>query len=547
MLEPAGAQRARLVRCVPQGAERNSMTLFRPSIVPLLAALTALMLTACAGLPPRGEPLPSHALADTDATALARLARESRPQDEVRPSGFRLLPTGEFAFNARVALVRRAERSVDMQTYHLQRDHAGRTILRELRDAARRGVRVRLLVDDFYAAPIDDLLAGLAAEPGAEVRLFNPMALRIGAPVLRVALSPGDFERNNHRMHNKLFVADNAVALYGGRNVADEYFMSNPEANFIDMDVLSTGTIVKDFSAVFDTYWNSEQVWPVARVLGAAADSAALRAAFDDAVRDATPQVPVYQVDPLGQTGVDAQLVAGRLELVYASARVHVDPPEKALLPPTHEPTAAMSGLLRVLANASHNLTISSPYFVPNATAMGMMRTARSRGVEIRVVTNSISSTDEPLVHYYYSARRPELLRMGVQLYEISPALTQRANRFGSFGKSTPRLHAKVAVVDQHMALVGSVNLDSRSATGNTEMGVVIDSPVLAKSLLTLMSGTQMTSMYRLRLAEDGHTIEWLSTDEQGRVSVAPEEPEHSAWLRFKLWLQSLVVSDRLL
>jgi len=408
-------------------------------------------------------------------------------------------------------------------------------------------VRVRLLVDDFYAAEIDDLLSGLAAEPGAEVRLFNPMALRVGAPVVRVALSPGDFERNNHRMHNKLFVADSAVALYGGRNVADEYFMSNAEANFIDMDVLSTGAVVKVFSAVFDSYWNSEQAWPVARVVGAPADPAALRAAFDDAVRDATPQVPIYQVDPLGQTGVDAQLISGRLQLVYASATVYADPPQKALQPPTHEPTAAMSGLLKVLANTGHDVTISSPYFLPNATAMTMMRSARDRGVEIRVVTNSIASTDELLVHHYYSERRSELLRMGVRLYEVSPELTQRANRFGIFGKSTPRLHAKVAVVDQQMALVGSVNLDSRSATGNTEMGVVIDSTALSKGLLTLMSGMQMTSMYRLRLAEDGHTIEWIGTDAQGNVSVTHEEPEHSAWLRFKLWLQSLVVSDRLL
>ena len=523
------------------------MNSLRRCIVTGLAGLTALWLTACAGLPPRGEVPPAHAIADTETTALARLASSSRPQGEAAPSGFRLLPTGEFAFNARVALVRRAERSVDMQTYHLHRDHAGRTLLRELRDAARRGVRVRLLVDDFYAADIEDLLAGLATEPGAEVRLFNPMALRFGAPVVRVALSPGDFELNNHRMHNKLFVADNAVALYGGRNVADEYFMSNAEANFIDMDVLSTGAIVKDFSGVFDTYWNSEQVWPVARVLGAPKDTAALRAAFDAAVRDAAPQVPVYQVDPLGQTGVDAQLAAGRFELVYASARVHADPPEKALLPPTREPTAAMSGLLNVLANAGHDVTISSPYFVPGAAAMEMMRGARGRGVEIRVVTNSISATDETLVHHYYSARRPELLRMGVQLYEVSPTHTQRAKRFGSFGKSTPRLHAKVAVVDQRFALVGSVNLDSRSATGNTEMGVVIDGAALAKSLLTLMSGTQMTSMYQLRLAEDGHGIEWLGTDEQGKVSVAQEEPEHSAWLRFKLWLQSLLVSERLL
>ena len=285
----------------------------------------------------------------------------------------------------------------------------------------------------------------------------------------------------------------------------------------------------------------------MARVLGAPADAAAQRAAFDEAVHGASPRTPANAADPLGQTGVDGQLAAGRLELVYASAQVHADPPDKALLPTSREPSTAMRGLVRAIATARREVSITSPYFLPNPPAMEMMRQARSNGIGVRVVTNSIASTDEPLVHHHYSERRLELLRMGVQLYEFSPALTRRAMRFGSFGKSTPRLHAKVAVVDQRLALVGSVNMDARSAIGNTEMGVVIDSPALAQGLVRLMTGTQMTSMYRLRLAEDGHSIEWLSTDEQGHVSVAQEEPEHGAWLRFKLWLQSLVVDERLL
>jgi putative cardiolipin synthase len=514
-------------------------------------ALLASFLCACAGLPPRAAPVPSQALRDTAQTGLARIAAASRPVDATAPSGFRLLPTGEFAFNARLALARRAERSLDVQCYHIQRDHAGRALLRELRDAAQRGVRVRLLVDDFYAAEIDDLLLGLAAHPNVQVRLFNPLPLRRGAPVLRLVLSsmgPGNFQQLNHRMHNKLYIADNQFAIFGGRNIADEYFMSHREANFIDMDLLGTGAVVDELSSVFDRYWNSEVVWPLHALLPAAADASAERAAFDAEVRDAAPLIPRYRTDPFGQTAVELQLDEGRVVQSFASAQVHADPPEKALDPGTlKEPTEAMRSLLAAMRGARRYVAITSPYFLPNDASMAGLRAAGQHGVKVVLVTNSLGSTDEPLVHDHYARRRPELLAMGVDIYEFSPRHTQRSQRFGSFGQSVPRLHAKVAIVDQQRVLVGSVNLDARSVIGNTELGVVIDSPELAARLSGLVTGSRFANMYKLRLAEDGRTVEWLSTEPDGSTAVTREEPAGSAWLRFKLWLQSLMVDPRLL
>ena len=288
------------------------------------------LLAGCASLPPRGEAPASAAFTDTHDTPLAHIAAASRPSGETAPSGFRLLPTGELAFNARLALARCAERSLDLQYYHVHRDQAGRLLLRELRDAAARGVRVRLLVDDFYAAEIDDLLQGLAAHANVQVRLFNPLPLRRGSPLLRLTLSSGDFELHNHRMHNKLFVADNAVAIYGGRNIADEYFMNSAQANFIDMDLLSTGQVVPELSAAFDRYWNSELAWPLQTVPGTPHNGEQARTEFDEAVRLAAPPVPAYRLDPLGQTAVEVQLDEGRLALTYGSAAVFADPPEKA-------------------------------------------------------------------------------------------------------------------------------------------------------------------------------------------------------------------------
>jgi putative cardiolipin synthase len=528
----------------------NPSRLGHQALLALLFLLSTL-LCACAGLPPRGTPEPSHAQRDTAQTGLGRIAAASRPADEAAPSGFRLLPTGEFAFNARLALARRAERTLDAQCYHIQRDHAGRALLRELRDAAKRGVRVRLLVDDFYAAEIDDLLLGLAAHPNVQVRLFNPLPLRRGAPVLRLLLSSmgsGRFQQLNHRMHNKLYIADNQFAIFGGRNVADEYFMSHREANFIDMDLIGTGAVVDDFSSVFDRYWNSEVAWPLHAVLPPAADAAAERAAFDAEVRDAAPLIPRYRTDPFGQTAVEVQLDEGRVVQSFAAAQVHADPPEKALDPGLLKaPTTAMRSLLDAMSGARRYVAITSPYFVPNDDGMARMRMAHQHGVKVVLVTNSLGSTDEPLVHDHYSRRRAELLAMGVDIYEFSPKHTQRSQGFGAFGKSVPRLHAKVAIVDQKRLLVGSVNLDARSAIGNTEMGVVIDSPELATRLSRLVTGTQFANMYKLRLAEDGRTVEWLSREADGSTAVTRDEPAGSAWLRFKLWLQSLIVDPRLL
>jgi putative cardiolipin synthase len=514
-------------------------------------ALLAL-LGACAALPPRGEPEPSQALTETRTTALARIAADSLAAagaDATASSAFRLLPTGEFAFSARIALAQRTERTIDAQYYHLHNDQAGRALLRALRDAAARGVRVRLLVDDFQAAEIQFLLADLAAFPGMQVRLFNPLPLRHGAPALRLVLSPGDFERHNHRMHNKLFVADNALAIFGGRNVADEYFMNHPEANFVDLDLLGAGTVVPTLSAVFDRYWNSDAAWPVHTVLGAPTDAVAARSRFDAAVRDARPQIVDYPLDPLGQTAVEAQLSEGRLTLVAADAQVFADPPDKAAgIDSGQGPSLAMQGILEAMKRARLEVAIMSPYFVPGDVGMPMMREAARNGVRTAIYTNSLASTDEPLVHHHYSRYRVEMLRMGVEIHEFSPQLVQRSRGFGVFGRSTPRLHAKVTLVDQRWVAVGSVNLDARSAVANTEMSVVIDSPVLAAALVTLSSSNdQIAMMYELRLQPDGQTIEWLSVGPNGKLISTTDEPDSNAWLRFKLWLQSLLVEERLL
>lgn len=506
--------------------------------------MLGLALAACTGLPPRGAAVASQALGGGDDTPLGHIVRESRPAHETLPSGFRLLPSGESAFAARIALAERAVRSIDAQYYHVHDDAAGHALLRALRDAARRGVRVRLLVDDLYSGPIAGLLRALAAEPQAQVRLFNPLPVRGGPPLARMTLSWPDFERINHRMHNKLLVVDGVVAIYGGRNIGNAYFMRDGEANFVDLDLLSTGAVVVELAAAFDLYWNSDRVWTAQAVLGEAGD--ADRAAFDRRADTAHADLGLEPPrDALGQTPVAAQLAAGRLTLHFGSARVAPDPPGKAAAPSVPDrPGAAMRMQLDIIEAARSDVALASPYFLPGGLGLQLLLDARRRGIQALVLTNSLGSTDEPLVYFAYAPHRAEMLRRGIELYELAPMLARESGGFGSFGSSIARLHAKLATVDRRWLLVGSVNFDARSATINTEMGVAIDCPALALEAMRVLAGDAFRSMYRLRLAADGQSLEWVSSDADGRIQVSTREPHDDLWLRLRLQFQSLFISE---
>ncbi len=514
-----------------------------------LFALLVLLLCGCTTLPPRIAPPASSAFADTGGTPLGRIASASLAAAPGGDSGFRLLPSGEMAFDARLALAEAATRSIDAQYYHVHPDTAGAAFLAALRDAAVRGVRVRLLVDDYHAGDLYPALRGLAAFPNVEVRLFNPLPERYGTPIRRLLLSLHEYTRVTRRMHNKLFVADNQIAVYGGRNLADEYFTRHGEANFIDLDVLSAGAVVRDLSASFDRYWNSEQVWALEQRLHAlerALKPAQRRADFDVLLKEfagTPPNVP--PLDYLGQSTVRVQLAQGRLQMLAGSARVHDDPPDKVSGPvDPNKASRAMRAQLDAIAAAREEVVIVNPYFTPGPVGLRMMREAQARGTRLLIVTNSLGSTDEPLVHRAYSSYRADMLRLGVQLYEFGPELVRRSGTFGVFGKSTPRLHAKVTGVDRRWMVVGSVNLDFRSALLNTELGVIIDCPALTHQALGLLRADAFGSMYRLQLGEDGYSVEWHVRGANGETQVLREEPHASLWNDFSLWLQSLLVSE---
>ena len=510
----------------------------------------AVALSGCAVLPPLPPRSASLAASDTGTSTLARLERASlgEPTTVTGDSGFRLLPTGDFAFDARLALARRAERTIDVQYYQIQRDGIGLRFLRELRDAAARGVRVRVLVDDLYTAGEDELFAAFAAIPNVEVRLFNPLPARGGTFSGRLVASLYDFRRINRRMHNKLFVADNRFSVSGGRNMADEYFMRSRSANFIDMDILSAGPVVRELSAVFDRYWNSEHAYPIDSVVREPLDRTALQRRFDELVATAAPDIAPAASDPLGRPSVETELRSGRVALTLAPATVFADSPTKIdSRSRAPDVSTVTRSVLASVATAQSEVVVTSPYFIPGPIGLAMMKDATAHHVDVAVFTNSLGATDEPLVHWRYAHYRRQMLRLGVKLYELSPDLVRSVGTFGDFGKSFGRLHAKVLVIDRREIIVGSMNFDERSAWTNTEAGLLIESPELAEDIRMLVGRDKHESVYQLRLAADNETIEWVTTAADGTETVLLDEP-HSYWLlRLKMYLLEPFASEELL
>src|SRR5690349_14088617 len=292
---PAGNDRARTNAHTRRRGMRTSTSGTRSILTGTLAILASL-LAACGMLPQRAETPYSAALKASPESPLVRIATSSIPSQEL--SGFRLMPIGVYALDARVQLAQRARYSLDLQYYQFNNDDTGRLLLRNVRDAALRGVRVRLIVDDLYTTGGDPLFIGLAAFPNVEVRLFNPFCCGRDGILTKYAYSLGDFGRLNHRMHNKLFIADSALVIAGGRNIADEYFMRSMTDNFVDMDALIVGAVVPQLINIYDLYWNSRHVYPVQDVIKTDLSKDALRKRFNEIV-DEGDQMMALTLPPI--------------------------------------------------------------------------------------------------------------------------------------------------------------------------------------------------------------------------------------------------------
>lgn len=479
-------------------------------------------------------------------------------------SGFLLQPYGPNSFATRLELTRLATRSLDVQYYLLANDNTGRSLMRALRDAAARGVHVRVLLDDLYTVGEDQLLLGLASYPNVEIRLFNPFPGGRNGNITRFVASGLDFSRVNRRMHNKLFVADNSAAVFGGRNMSDAYVQNAGGLNFIDMDTFAAGPVVNSLSAQFDTYWNSEVVYPLGQIARSRLSPAQLRRDFEYQTASARPPeigeipsdgIPLHQGP--GEPGSVMQDVIPMINLPFdlrrhtvgrlllAHARVLSDSPIKAKGVNDGNNTldgTVTKGIIDWFHSSHQSITMVSPYFVPSDAAVKSLVEARQGGIRVRLVTNSLASTDEPWVYVGYSAHLRKLIAAGVDVEEISPSLAVKRRRLGIFGKRTAALHMKCAIVDGRQVFLGSMNLDQRSAKLNTELGVIIDSSEMAQQLASLSDDG---SSYRVRLSTTTNSIEWVEQAENGAEIVYSVPPETTAWQRFWLRMQRPFIPER--
>ncbi len=486
----------------------------RVASVAVWLVLSVFVLAGCASLPPHVDRVPSHALRETADAPLARAVAAALPDS--RLSGFRIMAAGDVAYSARLVLADNAQRSLDLQYYWVAADAPTRSLFAALRRAAGRGVRVRLLLDDLAAVHHDAGLARFSRLPNVEVRVFNPFVEGRGNAVTRLLYSAGNLGRVTRRMHNKLFIADNTLAIVGGRNLTGEYFSDDRNQNFADLDMLVAGGAVRRLSSVFDTYWNDDLAFPI----GALVTSP-----------EGTPPRPTAPRPP-DTTTVDmsaSRFDLGDMRLVHAPARVLADRPDKAI-------DGAASGddaivyrdVLSILRRAKREVLIISPYFIPVDEVRAVLRDLRARGVVVRILTNSLASTDMPPVFAAYARHRAELLGMGVELYELRPKPGAPRGMLKSFTPSKTALHAKAAVVDGRVVFVGSMNLDPRSRIENTEDGLILFSPELGAKMVRIFAvGAAPENSYRVSLGPDGKTLDWVTRrpDGEAHYSSEPDAP----------------------
>jgi phosphatidylserine/phosphatidylglycerophosphate/cardiolipin synthase-like enzyme len=558
-----------------------------------ICLLLALWLSACASLPSEVARPVSTALANPASTTLGQAVEaRARTAGTRNDSGFALVSSAELAFTSRMTLIRAAQKTLDLQYYAVHFDDSTERLFEALREAANRGVRVRILLDDFNTAGKNAQVLKLAFEHNIELRLFNPLPSGRALPLFRIVSSLGDVARLQRRMHNKIFVADNAVAITGGRNLGDTYFGQSEGTNFVDLDVLAAGRIARDLSRSFDQYWNNPLAYPVQSLMtaqeieaikpttkpGDAADTGAA-ADRDTLARPATSLAVTTagNADSPSSTPVNATTTARIVSSptgISTTIPALPDGTDLRLLPWTWAPSVLLAdkaskialdadsveeaqdttvdGLLSLMSQAKTDVLIVSAYFVPGEQMMKQFADMRQRGVRVRVLTNSLASNDAPAAHAGYARYRRALIAMGVEIYELRTEQVGTVSAFGSAagstgsssGASRASLHTKAVVIDGRLLVVGSMNLDLRSKLQNSEVAVVIRNAKLSAEATGLIEPGLARGAYRVEL-ESGQLV-WRAPQGSG-LKDTTTEPDASLGLRLMVNLIAPFAPDEML
>jgi putative cardiolipin synthase len=503
-------------------------------------AASIVLATACTTLPNAGSldrPV-THALAAPETTPLGQALA---PLQSAHPgqSGFRLLTDGTEALQMRVLLARAATKTLDLQYYVAAEDTTGKLLLAAALLAADHGVRVRLLVDGLNFKDSERVMAALDMHPAIEVRVFNPFGSASSDFFTRTTNLFAKIDRFTRRMHNKAMIADNEVAIVGGRNLGDEYFSASPTVQFRDVDALVAGPVVSDISASFDTFWNSAESYPLNALKKhafAEQDLNTIREALRAYWRG---NADAYGAKPADPTSLATRIGEAQLPLVWAPAEFDFDSPIKVAAPTEAYTSPPMQRLVELVRGAQHEVLIVSPYFVPHDAGVRALGELTRRGVRVAVLTNSMASTDNIAVQAGYSPYRIPLLENGVELHEYRPQRGDHEDEDEDEDehegtRSRASLHAKVYVIDRSTLVIGSMNLDPRSAHLNTELVLVIHSRQLADQVAALFDrAASPGSSYRVRVATPAETarLRAIGAPVSGLVWTGEEQGENGPYM----------------
>lgn len=491
-----------------------------------------LLVSACSSIQPKdpSEKSTSFQLGYQEDSALAEFF-ESYGKDPKSETAFYPLNQGNDALLGRIALIESAEKSLDLQYYIYRSDETSQLLTWRLYEAAKRGVRVRLLLDDMQKRN-DAGMAELNAHPNIEIQLFNPHQYRDA----RVFALASDFERLNRRMHNKALIADSVSAIVGGRNIGNEYFSFESNVEFGDFDVMLFGEVVTQTADQFDLYWNSIYAVPMEWIVPEA-DKVADRAI--------QAQVRTLELEEKFSTGpynfkeldLYEELQQGNLKLYWGKGEVWFDLPDKIA---TQE-SQLIANLGELLENVDSSFVLISPYFVPTESGTKALTDAAKRGIDITIVTNSLASNDVFAVHGWYAKYREDLVKAGIKLWEVK-ASAKIKSKWSLTGSSRASLHAKLMMIDENKLFVGSMNWDPRSAELNTEMAVVIEQPEYVQKQQSVLPEQLKENAYQIVL-KDGD-IAWLDLE---TGEVFDSEPEASVWRKMGAWFSGILpIEDQL-
>lgn len=487
--------------------------------------IAVLLLSGCSSLPSVDNLPSSLSRMPPEHATLHQYAKQQLQKQPAGKTAVKVLEQGIDAFVARTQLISDAQDSIDLQYYIWRDDITGKLLALALLEAAERGVRVRVLLDDINTGGMDEDLIALDQHNNIEIRVFNPFTLRDG----RLLNFLFDFDRLNHRMHNKLLIADHSFAILGGRNIGDEYFQADAAVDFKDIDLLTFGPIIEQATQSFDDYWNSAKAFPVSVLANGDSEQKNYQDVRSALLAFAAQHDSSIYIEALKKSPILKAVVDDQFNWYWGNGTIIVDDWDKNSAVDSADSLARQ--LERQLLDLDNELLIISPYFVPGKHFIEHVKRLRKEQVNIHIITNSLAATDVFPVHAGYQKYRRQLLKLGVKLYEFRPDQPDLNDslRFDITSGGKGSLHAKAIVFDRQRLFIGSFNLDPRSVHINTEIGLLFENAQLSKHFSESVFDAVQERTYQLSLAESNSDLQplenilWSENTDDGQRTLQHE------------------------